>query len=67
MRRAPKTDPGLAEIDRWVHWFRAAHSERIATLGLAADEQQRELAVIEAQAEAIHERLRSDYLVRTQR
>jgi hypothetical protein len=67
MPRALKTDPGLAEIDRWVSWFRAAHLERITTLGLERTEREHDIAAVDALAAAIGERMRADYLGRVNR
>jgi hypothetical protein len=62
----PRREEGLAEIDRWVAWFRRAHEERLSRPHEFPDRHlvEQERAKIDALATAIAERMRSDYLAR---
>jgi hypothetical protein len=61
MARRP-VDPGLAAITAWRDWFVAAHEARLRD---SPDQHlvEQERAAIAAQAAAIAERMRSDYLL----
>jgi hypothetical protein len=59
-------DPGLAEIDAWEKWFRAAHEERLRDFpDRHLVEQER--AKVDALANAITAERRANYLARRQR
>jgi hypothetical protein len=57
-------DDGLDAIDTWMRWFVGAHTQRLADRHLPADQYARALEDVRRAAAAIHERMRSDYLVR---
>jgi hypothetical protein len=63
-RRAPKIDPGLAEIEAWHAWFVDAHERRLSDPLQFPDRHlvESERAKIVAQAAAIVERMKEQYL-----
>ena len=60
----PRVDEGLAEIDRWAEWFRAAHAQRLLhefpDRHLVEDER----AKVEALTVAIVAKMREQFLAR---
>ena len=67
MRRPAQIDAGLQRIADWQTWFVEAHTQRLTELHLPADQHDRELAAVTAQARAIADHMRAEYEARTQR
>lgn len=68
-RLSTPTAEGLAEIAKWVAWFRQAHTERLSRPHEFPDRHlvEQETAKIEALANAIEARLKADFLARRTR
>ena len=74
-KRAPDPrDAGLAEIDaglqqiaEWHAWFVSAHTARLAELNLPSEQHDRELADALKAGAAVAERMKTDFLARSNR
>lgn len=64
LRTLPR-DPGLQQIDDWRDWFIDAHRRRLRADGHDEVTAEHLMIPITAQAHAIAERLRADYLARS--
>lgn len=66
LKNSLSEDPGLAEIDAWGQWFIRVHEERLSREHEFPDRHlvETERAKVAAQATAMVERMKSDYLGR---
>ena len=64
MRTRAPADPGLQQIADWRAWFVSAHAQRLRENDLDEATFAQEYAAIVALADAITQRMRSDYLAR---
>jgi hypothetical protein len=60
----PRAAEALAEIESWRTWFVNAHAQRLRDDGVSGDAFTQEHGKIVALADAITERMRSDFLSR---
>jgi hypothetical protein len=64
MRRQPKIDAGLQEIEAWHTWFVQGHTARLKDADLSPADFTNELEKLQQLAAAIVARMKSDYLAR---
>jgi hypothetical protein len=65
MNTTTTNDPELKRIDDWREWFVSGHRQRLKDLNLPKDQHDRELADVMRTAAAVTERMRSDWLSRS--